>query len=528
VSVRWWRLVGLPGALTASAFVLSTVSVDAASRAATLIDAARSGNVAMVRTLVRDNRASARAATPDGTTALHWAASNGDLESVKILLAAGANPRASNRYGVTPLALACQRGDPRVVERLLTAGARTTDALPGGETPLMTAARAGNADAVRTLLAHGADVNAREETRRQTPLMWAAAEGNTAVMRALIEGGADVRARSKELDFRNYEPMRGGSAIGDVANGVDIEFSALLFAVRAGKLDAVRLLLDAGADVNETVPDGTSALVIAAINARWEVGTYLLSRGANPNASGQGWTALHQVARTRSLNLGNVPHPVASGSISSLTFTAELLRRGADVNARMTREIRNDGYRFTMSRIGATPYLVAAKGADAALMRLLAENGADTKLANDAGTTPLMAATGVDLAFLGEDTGTHADAYDAVKVALEYPHDLNATNRNGDTALHGAARRGAIPILEVLIARGAKIDAVNKRGWTPLTVALGYKAGKSLFLNEQRQLEAAKFLHNAMTSRGLAINEDEDALALMRSSAPEIASSSSR
>jgi ankyrin repeat protein len=248
------------------------------------------------------------------------------------------------------------------------------------------------------------------------------------------------------------------------------------------------------------------------------VATHLLARGADPNAAKQGWTALHQVARTRSYNLGNVPHPQASGSMSSLDFARELLKRGADINAKMTKEIRNDGYRFTMSRIGATPYLVAAKGADAPLMRILAEKGADTLAANEAGTTPLMAASGVDLAFLGEDTGTHADAFEAVQVALEFKHDLHAQNKTGDTALHGAARRGALPIVELFIAKGAKLDTLNRRGWTPLTVALGYKGGKPLFLNEQRQLDAAVVLFKAMQTRNLPISEDAEALALMRAS----------
>ena len=483
-----------------------------------LIDAAKSGDTARVRALVRQRGASVLATTPDGTTALHWAAANGDVKAVDLLLTAGADARAANRYGVRPLSLASQRGDALVVERLLKGGAKVTDVLPGGETPLMTAARSGNPAAVRALLAHGADVNVREETRKQSALMWAAAQGTVEAMRALVEAGADVKARSKEADFRNYEPMRGGSAIGDVTSGVEVEFSPLFFAVRAGHLDAVALLLDKGADANDALPDGTSALVVATINAHWELGTYLLSRGANPNAAGQGWTALHQVARTRSYNLGNVPHPQPSGSVSSLDFARELLRRGADVNAKMTKEIRNDGYRFTMSRIGATPYLVAAKGADAPLMRILAEKGADTKSANEAGTTPLMAAAGVDLAFLGEDTGTHADALEAVKVALEFQYDLHAQNKNGDTALHGAARRGAIPIIELLIAKGATVDALNWREWTPLTVALGYKGGNSLFLNEQRQLDAAAVLYKAMRTRNLPISEDEEALALMRAS----------
>src|SRR5690606_27606814 len=102
------------------------------------------------------------------------------------------------------------------------------------------------------------------------------------------------------------------------------------------------------------------------------------------------------------------------------------------------------------------------------------------------------------------------------KVALEFPHELNAVNTRGDSALHGAARRGALPIVQTLIARGATLDARNKRGWSPLTVALGYHKGRPMFLNEQRQLEAAALIHAAMQKAGLPIDEDPDALGLMK------------
>ncbi len=514
--MRVTRTVALCGGL---ALLVAAASLQAAGPTLPLVEAAKNADAAALRALLK-GRNDVNVAGPDGTTALHWAAYRGDAEAVELLLGAGANPKASNRYGVTPLSLGAQHGSAPVVERLLAAGADANTTMMGGETVLMTAARTGNPDVVKALLAHGARVDAREESRQQTALMWAAAEGNAAAMKLLVEAGANIRARSNERDFRNYEPLRGGSAIGDVESGVHIEFSPLLFAVRAGEVDAIKVLLDAGADVDETVPDGTSALVIAAINAQWEAGAYLLERGANPNAAAQGWNALHQVARTRTFNLGNVPHPIPTGSLSSLDFAKRMLAAGVDINARMTKEIRNDGYRFQMSRIGATAFLVAAKGADAPLMQILAANGADTRMANNTGTTPLMAAAGVDIAFLGEDTGTHDDAAEAVKVALAFPHDLNAANNAGWTALHGAARRGALPIVETLIARGASLSAKNKNGWTPLTVAIGWKGGRPLFLNEQRQFEAAVVIRRAMQQQGVAVEEDKDALDLLDASLP--------
>src|SRR5207249_9768 len=169
------------------------------------------------------------------------------------------------------------------------------------------------------------------------------------------------------------------------------DYTAFLFAVRSGRIEAVRALLDAGARIDETAPDGTNALVIAAVNAHWELGALLLDRGADPNAAAQGWTPLHQVARTRTLNIGQFPYPVPTGRLTGLDLARKLIERGANVNARMTKEIV-DGYRNRFNRVGATPLLLAAKGADVEMIRLLAANGADHRLANVQNTTPLMAA----------------------------------------------------------------------------------------------------------------------------------------
>jgi ankyrin repeat protein len=209
-----------------------------------------------------------------------------------MLIRSGANVKAANRYGVTPLYLACMTGSTSIVEALLKAGADSNAMLPDGETALMTAARTGRTDAVKSLLAHGADVNAKEPTRGQTPLMWAAAEGNADVIRLLVERGADIQTRSN-----------GG-------------FTAMLFAVREGRIPAVKTLLAAGASVNESLArrggtDNTpNAFLLAAANAHYELASLLLDAGADPNAAPQGWTALHQVTWVRKVGVGdNGPAP---------------------------------------------------------------------------------------------------------------------------------------------------------------------------------------------------------------------------
>ena len=485
--------------------LLAVLSTGAARPELPLIEAIKRADTKAVRALLQQ-RMDVNIAEEDGTTALHWAANREDLGTVNLLIDAGANVKATNRYGVTPLAVACTRGNAAIIERLLKAGTDPNASLPGGETALMTAARTGIADAMNVLLAYGADVNAREGTRGQTALMWAAAEGNAAAIRTLIEAGADIHARSSERNFRKQTASYTGGA---VDQGAPIEFTALLFAVRAGEIEAARALLDAGANVNETVSDGTSALVVAISNAHYELATILLDKGAATNAAAQGWTALHQLARTRALNVGHLPPPVPTGTVSGLALAKSLIAHGANVNARVTKTVM-DAYRGGFHFVGATPLLLAAKGVDFELMRVLLANGADPLLMNSIHTTPLLAAAGVEVSRPGEDSGTNEDALEAFKVALEAGGDVNAVNDEGDSPLHGAALRGANPIVQILVDRGAKLSVKNRRGWTPLSIASGTFKGKSIYIADTKQPQTEALLRQLMKDRGVPIGPDDD------------------
>jgi ankyrin repeat protein len=459
--------------------LLAVVSTGAAGREGSLVEAVGNGDGAGVRVLLKKG-ADVNRPEPDGTTALDLAVERDDLETADLLIRAGANVRSANRYGVPSLYEACTNGSAAMIERLLAAGADPNTALPEGETALMTAARAGNVAAVKMLVAHGADVNATEHWKGQTALMWAAAANNAAAAKALIEAGADIKVRTRSGTFTPY-----------------------LFAVRGGRLDAARVLLEAGADVNEALPDGTSAMVLAVLNAHYELAAFLLDKGADPNADRQGWTALHQIVWSRRPNTGfNLPGPVQTGSLNSLDLVKDLLRRGADVNARQRKEPR-DGYRNQLNRLGATPFLLAAKSADVPLMRLLLENGADPRLRTVDGATALMVAAGVGIWAPGENPGTEDEALAAVKLAFEVGGgDVNDVDKNGETALHGAIYRGgSIPVAKFLIEKGARLDARNSHGWTPLTVADGVVYASNL----KRYRETAEFLRQVMKERGLPV-----------------------
>ena len=323
----------------------------------------------------------------------------------------------------------------------------------------MTAARTGRADAVEVLLAHGAEVNARERFRGQTALMWAAAHGGDAAVETLIGAGADVHAvshgpvqRVTGLDIY-ARPSRGGARLD--------EFTALLFAIQAGHIDASRSLIERGANIHDTTPDGTSALVLAIANGHYELAAFLVDNGADPDAADQGWTALVQVVRTRNPSIGQAPPLIPTGRMSPVELAATLLAQGADVDARITAQIR-DRYRTHLDMVGATAYIMAAKAADAEMMRLLLAAGADPLAKTQTGTTALMVASGVDMWYVDEDSGTNEDALEAVRVALQAGSAVNAVNEDGDTALHGAAFRGSNEIVRLVVDRGATLDVENK------------------------------------------------------------------
>ncbi len=420
-----------------------------------LIEAVKEGNLEAVRARLRDG---ADVAVPelDGTTALHWAVHRDDHELAELLIDAGADVTATNRYGVAPLSLACTNGSARMIERLLIAGADSNGSLPEGETALMTAARTGRVEAVTLLLDHGAAVNAAEEWRGQTALMWAAAEGHAAVVRTLIERGAALEVRPGRP-----APLQ--------AEG----FTAFLFAVRGGHLDTARVLADAGADVEQAAPDGSSALVVAVDNRNYEVAAWLLERGADPNTDDVGWAALHTAVVSHRPHFRVVPHPDPTGSLDSVGVIKALLEHGANPNAHATKRLRlSEQSAPLFERLGITPFMLAAVAADVPVMRLMLEHGADPHVTTPVGSTALMAAAGA-ATYQWQSPGTQEEALEAVKLLVELGVDVNQADEAGNTALHGAANRGAHLIIEYLLAKGAKLDAANKEGWMPVTIAQG-------------------------------------------------------
>jgi ankyrin repeat protein len=424
----------------------------------------------------------------DGMTALHWAAQHDNADVARLLIAAGASATSANRYGVTPLSLACTNGNAQIVQMLLAAGADPNSTLRGGETVLMTASRVGRVDAVKALLDAGAKVEAKDRTN-QTALMWAAADGHADVVALLVKAGADVHARLKS------------------------GFTPMLFAAREGRIDVVRALLKASVDADEIIqtdkkaggimaPNGLSALSLAVENGHFELALELLKAGANPNDQRSGYTPLHRLSWVRKPNRGDDPDgqppPTGSGNLTSLQFAKELVAHGANVNARLD---KGPSGRGKLNMTGATAFLLASRTADLPYMKLLIELGADPLIPNKDGCTPLMAAAGIGTLAPDEEAGTEPEALAAVEYLLSKGADVNTVDQNGETAMHGAAYKSLPKMVQLLADHGAKIEVWNRKdkyGWTPLTIAEGFRPG-----NFKPSFETIDAIHKVMRAAGV-------------------------
>jgi ankyrin repeat protein len=448
-----------------------------------LIDAVRRVDPTAVRRLL-EQKVDVNATQPDGATALHWAAHRNDVAIADLLIRAGAKVDAADEGGVTPLGLASLNASPAMAERLLQAGANPN---AGRESPVLSAARSGSVEVMTLLLAHGGDANAKEPLRGQTALMWAAAEKHAAVARVLIDHGADVKAKTVPVRSAGGGRGRGiggfGGGMGGGSNGAN-GFTPLLFAVRAGDLPSVRLLADAGADVNDVSADGSSALVLSTLRAQVDIALYLLDKGADANLAGAGFTALHWASGSWETELtvtsitpdreGEEWRIVAGLRERRLDLVKALLEHGADPNARIRRPPQRVGSSKNPGLpelVGATPFLVAAVGGAADVMRVLADHGADIHAKTSSNGTPLMAAAGLGRA-IGEVLVPESDNLAAAKLLFELSAvDINAVDTLGNSALHYAAFMRRDSIVKLLAEHGARLDLPNLYGETPLFLA---------------------------------------------------------
>ena len=466
----------------------------AAERDTRLADAAMTRDMAAVRTLLQQRGVDVNAPGRDGTPALHWAVRVNDLDTTSALLRAGADPKLITRYGVTPMSLAASSGNAAMVKLLLESGADANTPDGAGDTPLMMAAQVGSLDTVQALLASGATLDARDKTFQQTALMVAVRANHPGLVQFFIAQGAAVDTQTRTGETPRWvlpNSVPGfGHGIGIVRGGLPERGSRylipgamtpLMYAARDGRLESARLLLDAGATIDQTDANAITPLIAAIANNHADVARLLIDRGANVNAvDWYGRTPLWTAVEARNMDFDNNTFVNNVDRAPLLELIDVLLAKGANPNAR-TKEsppIRRQMLTVTgtlewVDFTGQTPFIRAALAGDVTVMKRLLARGADPKIPTFGGTTALMAAAGVNwVVDQTADEGAKA-LLEAVQLCAELGLDVNAINSMGLTAAHGAANRGSDDILRFLASKGARLDVKDKEGRTPLTWAEG-------------------------------------------------------
>jgi ankyrin repeat protein len=509
----------------AIAVLLAATSI-ALAGAPSLLDTAESGDHDAAMRLLSTKGADVNATGADGSTAIMYAAANGDLELVRALIKAGANVKAKNQFGTSALTEAAIIGSAPIIEALLKAGADPNFKTPNGETPLMAVARTGKVDAAKALLDAGADINAKETWGEQSALMWAAARSQADMVKFLASNGANLNDHGKVNQWERkiiQEPRPK-----DMNKG---GFTPLHYAAREGCAACVQNLLAAGADPDSEDPDRETPLLLALENMHFDTASVLVTfKGPQGGADLDKWdlfgrSPVYMAADVSTLpTKGNgavavLPSP---DNLTAVDIGRMMLEKGANPNIQLKRrppyrDVPQDRGGDTMLAQGATPLLRAARGGDDKFTALLLEYKALVDLPSKEGITPLMAAAGVDYGSrvtrgrnrtdegvlttmdLLIKAGANVNARSVVdrslvagrggagafgagesvgaRIAQQNAHrgsQMPGANAvPNQTALHGAAEHGFDKFIEFLVANGADLTAKDASGRTPLDVARG-------------------------------------------------------
>ena len=450
--------------------------------------------------LLIDAGADVAAANRAGVTPLSLASAGAGAALVSRLLAAGADPNERLPGGETPLMMAARTGRVEVVDVLLDGGA-AVDAVEDrrGTTALMWAAANEQPDAVRLFVARGADVSARSKAvpmGRGPYLAPIARDRIEDARRGVGQAGAPARTADLSDVPPPTRPVRGAAAGGGGPDAAPTDetraadeaprapgpagaagspspprprrpprpltggLTALAFAARQGDIESAQVLLDAGAEVNQTTEYGWTPLLAAVHNRYYRLATFLLERGADPNIANKGgWTPLYLATDNRNIEAGD--YPTRRPDLDHLALIRTLLAGGASPNARMasSTETRTIFTHQWLYEPGATPFLRAAQSGDLTLLQLLLAHGADPSVATTNGTTPLMVVSGIGWVEGVTYEWSGQDTLETVKLLLELGADVNAVDDDGRTALHGAAHKGRNDVVRALVDHGADLAA---------------------------------------------------------------------
>jgi ankyrin repeat protein len=529
--------------------------------------AARAGAPTTVKALA-DAGANVNAATTSGgTTPLHFAAAQGNSESIVALLDKGARIDArTTSFGDTPLMWAAAYNRANAIDLLVARGARIGAVSRVDNVPQIEAAQRQDQSARNRRVAalrqaeqpqaamppaagRGADPNApRLPVAGRGGLEALLAARDSAGSRAEVVDTSAVGRATRDssragtgLTLSSLTPRglggrgsapdstagagRGGAGGGGGERALGYGqlvgnkggFTPLLFAVREGNAEAVNALLKAGADVNQVSQgDHTSPLLMAAINGHFDIAKVLLEKGADPNwVSDAGTAPLYATINIQWAAKALYPQPTAQRQqkVSYLELMEELLKKGADPNARLTKHLWYASYNFDLLGVnttGATPFWRAAYGTDVPAMKLLVKHGADPRIptrrpaggrqrgddapveedsisgdpsglapipAGGPGVHPIHAASGVGYGD-GYAANAHVHAPDSWVAAVKYlieelGADVNARDFNGYSPMHHAAARGDNELINYLVSKGGDVKVVARNGRTTADMANG-------------------------------------------------------
>jgi uncharacterized protein len=468
-----------------------------------LLELVSNGDTAAALELV-GRRTDVNQSQADGTTALHWAIYYNDEVLVARLISRGADVKARNEFGATPLSQAAIIGNTAIIQRLLEAGAEADERGADDQTALMIIARTPNVEAARALVRAGADVNHRERWRGQTALMWAAAQQQPAMVQFLVEQGAEVDAQSLPNNWERQvsaEPRMKILPPGGM--------TPLLYATREGCTECVRLLIEAGANLNKVDPEGITPLVMAGLNARWDSMKLLLDAGANPDK----WDIYGRNPLYTAVDYSTLPHGGRADRLSAdlatpLEIATLILDKGGNPNLQLKlfppyRALGPDRGADGLLRTGVTPLFRAARGGDVAMVKLLLERGALIELPNEDDVTPLIVASGFRQSAI--DTRgrfrNEQQAYEVSKLLLEAGANPNNVEANGQTAIYGAASQGWSSVVQLLAEHGADLEHKDNNGRTPVDAAMGRAGTFGRGDGGEQHIETAALIERLLSER---------------------------
>jgi uncharacterized protein len=466
--------------------------LSAAGSDSRLADAAMQGDRAAVKSLLQQ-KIEVNSPQGDGATALHWAASNEDLEMVKMLLAGGANVNAATREGgVTPLFMACTSGNAAIIEALLSAGASAKSAKPNGTTALMIAAASGSVNALKTLLDHGAEVNAKESVHGQTALMFAAALNRVDAVKFLAQHGADVNAASNIAKLERVRFDQDGNVVETPAGGAAAGGRGGRGGRGRGAAAPVAAPARAKATDEEDAANDAEAAAAAAKTAKAtaESDLDLLARSfglksadarfATPKAKA-GDIAARAPRRVGAEVMGGMTALLYAAREGHTDTARALVEAGANVNA-----VSGDKY---------SALVMAITNGHLDMAKYFLDHGADPNLATNADLPALYATIDVQWAphtwFPQPNTEQEKATYlDLMKAEIEHGAKVNAqvgeklwfrsfTNDYtwidpaGATAFWRAAQSSDVAAMRLLVEHGADPKMPTTSLDTPLHAAAG-------------------------------------------------------